>query len=338
MLANKLAAKVFFMQTNRYQFRGIRQFAFVFTLFFLLVGVSNLAAQDVTRTPVFFKNGRFKLHGELVLPDTAQNAPAIIFLVGSGVNSSYSTLYNDFVTENLEQLFLDEGYAILYFDKRGVGDSNGKWQRTNLYERAADAKAAVDFLKTQGRIDGSRIGVVGHSQGGWVAQIMADRYRNDIKLIASLAAPTFDIKLKLTNEYYSDNLCAGESDNEAFDRASKKAISDINWVSWFPVTKAWRQLFELREFDPAPHLLEIDIPAFFAFAENDSDVYPGWAIGALNETFNQEIPDNFSLQIIPGANHEFRMAEMCTPLEEAEKAEYSQYFQQVFKNWMLSHL
>ena len=337
-MANSLAAKVLYMQKYTFQHRGIRKFLFILGLILLSGTTLEVFAQDVTRTPVFFKNGRFTLHGELVLPDTAQNAPVLVFLVGSGENSSYRTLYKEFVTENLEHQFLNEGFALLYFDKRGVGDSNGKWQRTNLYERSADAKAAVDFLKTQGRIDSSRIGIIGHSQGGWVAQIMADRYRNDIKLVASLAAPTYDIKLKLTNEYYSDNLCSGEADAEAFDRASKKAISDINWVSWFPVTKPWRQLYELREFDPAPHLLEIDIPAFFAFAENDADVYPGWAIGALNETFNQNVPENFSLQIIPGANHEFKMAEMCASPDEVAKAEYSSYFQQVFKNWILSHL
>lgn len=299
---------------------------------------SPVFGQGVTRTNITFDNGRYTLHGELVQPDTAMHAPALVFLVGSGPNSSHRTLYKEFVTENLEKLFLQEGIALLYFDKRGVGKSEGKWQRTDLYERAADAKAAVDFLKTQGRIDPTRIGVIGHSQGGWVAQIMADRYRNDIKLIASLAAPTYDITLKLTNEYYSNNLCSGMPDSEAYDKAVKKAISDINWVSWFPITKPWRQLWELRFFDPTPHLLEINIPAFFAFAENDADVYPGWAIGALNEAFNENIPSNFSLQIIPGANHDFKMAEMCASPEEVAKAEYSSYFQQVFKNWIMANL
>ncbi len=317
---------------------GFRHLSIAFLV--ILFSVNTLAAQefDVTRTNVTFDNGRFTLHGELLLPDTAQNAPVLIFLVGSGANSSHRTIYKEFVEENLEKIFLDEGYALLYFDKRGVGRSQGKWQRTNLFERAADAKKAIDFLKTQGRIDTTRIGIVGHSQGGWVAQIMGDRYRDDIKIIASLAAPTFDIKLKLTNEYYSDNLCREIPDNEAFDRASKKAISDINWVSWFPVKKEWRQLREMRFFDPAPHLLELNMPTFFAFAENDADVYPGWAIGVLNETFNNRLPDYFSLQVIPGANHDLKMAEMCASQDEIDDAPYSEYFQQLFKNWVLNNM
>lgn len=317
---------------------GVRQLLIALLLFFSLTNVSFAQEFDVTRTNVTFDNGRFTLHGELVIPDTAQNAPVLVFLVGSGANSSHQTIYKQFVEQNLENLFLEEGFAIFYFDKRGVGRSQGRWQKTNLYDRAADANAGIQFLKTQGRIDATRIGIVGHSQGGWVAQIMGDRYRDDIKLIASLAAPTFDIKLKLTNEYYSDNLCAGMPDNEAFDKAGKKANSDINWVSWFPIRKQWRQLRELRFFDPAPHLLEIEMPSFFAFAENDADVYPGWAIGVLNETFDDRVPEHFSLQIIPNANHDFKIVEMCASPEEVANAPYSDFFQQVFKNWILNNL
>ncbi len=321
---------------NIYKNRYLLFSAFLLS-FFSILTVSAFA-QDVTRTNVTFDNGRFTLHGELVIPDTSDNAPVLVFLVGSGANSSHRTLYKEFVQKNIEQLFLDRGVAILYFDKRGIGKSEGRWQRTDLYERAEDTKAAIDFLKTQGRIDASRIGVIGHSQGGWVAQIVGDRYRNDVKLIASLAAPTFDVKLQLTNDYYSRYLCEGDSDTEAFDKASKKAISDINWVTWFPVTKAWRQLREISDFDPAPHLLELDIPSLFVFAENDYFVYPGWAIGALNETFNHEIPENFNLQIIPGANHDFRISDKCTPDNEAAKEPFSEYFQQVFKSWILDNL
>ena len=293
---------------------------------------------DVTRTNVTFDNGRFTLHGELIIPDSAVNAPVLIFLVGTGENASHRTNYYDFVNENLEQLFLEEGFALLYYDKRGIGKSQGRWPATTLYERASDTKAAIDFLKTQGRIDSTRIGIVGHSEGGWVAQIVGDRYREDVKVIASLSTPTYDIKLKLTNENYSDNLCAGIPDNEAFDRAGKKAISDINWVSWFPVGKKLRELRNMRFFDPAPHLLELEMPSFFSFSENDADVYPGWAVGVLNETFNNRIPDYFSLQIIPDANHHLKMVEMCASREEIEEAPYSDFFQQVFKNWILNNI
>ena len=112
----------------------------------------------------------------------------------------------------------------------------------------------------------------------------------------------------------------------------------MNWVSWFPVTKAWRHLKEISEFDPEPHLKALKVPSLFVFAENDYYVYPGWALGALNEMFDHNIPDNFSLEIIPGANHDFKLADKCASASETEKAPYSQYFQQMFKAWVLGHL
>ena len=110
--------------------------------------------------------------GEASLDPNKQLHPAILFLVGSGPNSTHNGLYTDFVLENLEQLFLQHSVALMYFDKRGVGLSEGRWHRTDLYERADDARAAVQFLQQHPDIDPTRIGVVGHSEGGTVAQIL----------------------------------------------------------------------------------------------------------------------------------------------------------------------
>ncbi len=307
-------------------------------LLLILISGHLATAQNILRTDITFESGRYTLHGELLLPQPADSVPMIVFLVGSGANSSHRTLYKNFVEQNLEALFLEEGYGILYFDKRGVGDSEGRWQRTDLYERADDAKAAIDYLKGLSGIDDSRIAVVGHSQGGWVAEILAARYPNDVKAMVSLAGPVFSTRQKLTNTYYSQFLCEGEDEQTAFEKASKKAQSDINWVNWFPLKKAWRQLKEISEFDPTGELRSITQPALFVFAENDHMIYPGWSLTSLNETFPDGVPENFTLQIIPGANHDLKIAEMCASPEAAENAPYSEYFQQTFKSWILSNL
>ena len=305
----------------------------------LLFAFSGLvSAQNILRTDITFESGRHTIHGELLLPQPADSIPMLIFLVGSGENSSHRTTYKNFVEQNLEALFLEEGYGILYFDKRGVGKSEGRWQRTNLYERADDAKAAIDYLKTIPGVDASRIGVVGHSQGAWVAQIVAARYPNDVKTMASIAGPVFGTRQSLTNIYNSGFICDGESEEKAFEKASKKARSDINWVTWFPVKKEWRQLREIADFDPSKELLNIKQEALFVFAENDHTVYPGWAISSLNETFFSGIPRNFTLQIVPGANHDLHMAEMCASEQDARKEPFSDYFQIVFKSWIIGHL
>lgn len=310
----------------------------LFGILFLLLMSLNVSSQAIQRLNITFESASYILHGELILPVNADSVPMIIFLAGAGENSSYRTLYKSFVEENLEQLFLEEGYGLLYFDKRGVGHSEGKWYRSSIYDRADDTKAAIDFLKTVKVVDTSRIAVVGHSQGGWVAQVVGALYPNDVKATVSLAAPVFSTTMHLTNIYYSELICEGETQEKAFEKASKKALSDINWVTWFPLKKAWRHLKEISDFDPSSELRNLNVPSFFVFADNDNMVYPGWAINSLNETFPSGIPDNFTLQIIPGADHDFKNAPMCASAEESENAPYSEYFKQVFKSWILGHL
>lgn len=327
----------------------------------------------------------YELHGELVWPkpigesngiatldQNTQLHPAIVFLVGSGPNSTHTGLYADFVRENLEQLFLQHGVALLYFDKRGVGLSEGRWHHTDLYERADDARSAVQFLRQQPGIDPDRIGVVGHSQGGSVAQILGHLYGDSLAFIASLAAPTYDTQRRLTHEYYNMYHCLGEPQVIALDKAQKKAISDLNWVNAFPLTKTWRHLRELSDFNPTPHLAQLQLPAYFAFPELDYFVSAEWGVEALKQATQQasetateqinfapdiasaltpestENPTNITIQVFPGLDHDFiPTPDVCTgaattPEQSDElgpkKPAYSQEFQQNFQKWVLSHL
>ena len=330
----------------------------------------QLALEDTTLRPRQaerkYEDTIYELHGELVWPqhsvefngksngesnglttldENTQLHPAIVFLVGSGPNSTHTGLYANFVRENLEQLFLQLGVALLYFDKRGVGLSEGRWHRTDLYERADDARAAVQFLRQQPGIDPERIGVVGHSQGGSVAQILGHLYGDSLAFIASLAAPTYDTQRRLTHEYYNMYHCSGEPQDIALDKAQKKAISDLNWVNAFPLTKTWRHLSELSDFNPAPHLAQLQLPAYFAFPELDYFVSAEWGVEALEEATNTSRP---TIQVFPGLDHDFKPTpDVCTgAVTESEQSDvlnpkkpaYSQEFQQNFQQWVLSHL
>ena len=342
----------------------------------------QLALEDTTLRPRQaerkYEDTIYELHGELVWPkhsgkfkgesngkatldQNTQLQPAIVFLVGSGPNSTHTGLYADFVRENLEQLFLQHGVALLYFDKRGVGMSEGRWQRTDLYERADDARSAVQFLRQQPGIDPDRIGVVGHSQGGSVAQILGHLYGDSLAFIASLAAPTYDTQRRLTHEYYNMYHCSGEPHDIAMDKAQKKAISDLNWVNAFPLTKTWRHLSELSDFNPAPHLAQLQLPSYFAFPELDYFVSAEWGVEALKQATEQANfasdftpetttnPTNITIQLFPGLDHDFiPTSDVCagaaTELEQSDeqispkKHAYSKEFQQNFQQWVLSQL
>ena len=343
----------------------------------------QVALQDTSLTPrqaeKKYEDTIYELHGELVKPQPSRESkgeifldpnsqlhPAIVFLVGSGPNSTHTGLYTDFVRENLEQIFLQHGVALMYFDKRGVGLSEGRWHRTDLYERADDARAAVQFLQQHPDIDPKRIGVVGHSQGGTVAQILGHLYGDSLAFIASLAAPTYDTQRRITHEYYNGFLCSSVPEEVARDKSEKKAISDLNWVNAFPLIKTWRHLSELSEFSPAPHLAQLRRPSYFAFAELDYYVSAEGGVSALKKAAGNSA--NITIQVFPGLDHDFRQtADVCAgaeldlddrrqndasksrALEEAKstdalesdelrqkKPTYSKDFQRNFQQWVLA--
>ena len=67
------------------------------------------------------------------------------------------------------------GYAALVFDKRGTGASSGSWREVGLEPLADDVAAAVKLLAARSDVDARRIGIVGFSEGGWVAPLAAAR-------------------------------------------------------------------------------------------------------------------------------------------------------------------
>jgi pimeloyl-ACP methyl ester carboxylesterase len=138
-------------------------------------------------------SGSATLTGTLLLPKGKGPFPAVVFASGSGPDprdAGYARV--------LAELLASQGVASLRFDDRGQGGSSplppGGWQSVDLPERAADVKAAVAFLRgygsEQGRgvIAGDRIGLIGHSEGGWTAPwVAADD--PSIVAVAALAAP-----------------------------------------------------------------------------------------------------------------------------------------------------
>ena len=79
------------------------------------------------------------------------------------------------------------------FDKRGTGESEGKYSQ-NFPDLAGDVKAAVEFLETRPEVDPARIGLVGFSQGGWIAPMAAAQGAevNTIVVNYGVARPIFD--------------------------------------------------------------------------------------------------------------------------------------------------
>jgi len=121
-------------------------------------------------TPVGFHNDRqnIDLAGMLFAPGSGGPFPAVVVIQGSGTSRRDNGWYL-----SLAHYLQDRGVAVLLPDKRGSEQSEGNWREASFGDLATDTLAAVRFLRSQKQVPVSEIGIVGMSQGGWIAPIVA---------------------------------------------------------------------------------------------------------------------------------------------------------------------
>jgi dienelactone hydrolase len=135
---------------------------------------------------VHFRSSGAVLAGTLTVPPGAGPHPGIVILQGSGALDRHF--------ESISQgIYLSLGFAVLAFDKRGVGGSSGVFPGelatpAGIGIQAQDAAAAAHFLMAQPGIDRRQVGFDGNSQGGWVAPLAAEQVPG-LKFAILIASP-----------------------------------------------------------------------------------------------------------------------------------------------------
>ncbi len=242
--------------------------------------------------------------------ESSKKMPAIIFSVGSG-DLPWTRSYGNLLHFYFENTFLPNDFAVVYFDKRGVGKSEGIWYETTFEQRALDVKNVALEIQKLDFIDPENIFVIGHSQGGWITQIVMALYPDIFAGGISMAGPTFGVRKQLVNDYMSENICNGMKAERALRRAKRKVNRDIFLISLFARRGNLKQLKVIKDFEPKPFIKNIEKPLLFLFAENDPLVNPEWSIEDLHTIFPNGIPENISYYVAPGEDHSFRISPMC---------------------------
>jgi dipeptidyl aminopeptidase/acylaminoacyl peptidase len=120
---------------------------------------------DAQRESFFVDSAGTKLEAELFIPNEGKvKKPAVVFAVGSG-DSLYQNYAFGLIETYVLDVFLSHDFAVLLFNKRGMGLSEGNYVKSSIEGRAADVYAAVESIKSHPNIDAENIGLIGHSQG-----------------------------------------------------------------------------------------------------------------------------------------------------------------------------
>ena len=123
---------------------------------------------------VKFKNLKepILLAGTLTLPKNKTNLPAIVLVSGSGPQNRDEEIMEHRPFWVLADYLTNLGYAVLRYDDRGTFDSEGDFSAATTLDFANDAASAVQYLKSLPQIDANKIVVMGHSEGGLIANIL----------------------------------------------------------------------------------------------------------------------------------------------------------------------
>jgi pimeloyl-ACP methyl ester carboxylesterase len=270
----------------------------------------------------------FSLAGTLSKPKDAAPAtrlPAIVLIAGSGPLDRDETVYGIPVFAQLANALADAGFAVVRYDKRGIGQSGGRNEFATLSDYADDAVAVVKTLEKRKDIDKDRIVLVGHSEGAAVGLLAARRY-GKVKAVALVAGPgTKGADLILEQQQRAfENQNIPEAERAAKVELQKKVqAAAVTGKGWEEVPADIRKQAEspwfasFLAFDPAPLIGKLDQPLFVIQGALDTQVPPHHAekLGALANA-RKKAPKT-EVVVLPGINH------LLVPAKTGEVSEYA---------------
>jgi fermentation-respiration switch protein FrsA (DUF1100 family) len=301
------------------------------------------------------KQAEILLAGTLTMPEKAGTYPAVVLISGSGPQNRDEELMGHKPFLVLSDYLTRNGIAVLRFDDRGTAASTGNFGSATSVDFATDVASAVQYLQSRPEIDKSKIGLVGHSEGGLIAPMVAGD-SDDIDFIVLLAGTGIRGDKLLLAQQALIGEAAGMSPNQLSENEliSKKAFEIIlkgqgeeemkgeirNYMAQVfrnmnpenipngltedefvkaqvgQMTSPWMQYF--IRYDPAPALEKVSCPVLAINGEKDLQVPPKENLEAIKAALEKGGNTNVTTMELPGLNHLFQEAETGAPSEYAE--------------------
>jgi len=284
------------------------------------------------------------LAGTLTLPKGPGPFPGVLLVAGSGPQDRDASIANHRPFLLLADALTRKGMAVLRYDKRGIGRSTGNLDSATTMDLAADAEAALAFLKSRKEIDSSRLGVLGHSEGAIIAPYLAG-HSKDVAWLVLLAAPATNGAQTLLNQseligragglsdYQLDaslgfdkaayDLVRQEKDASALSQKLMALIKDTGLDSALPpaaletqlrmLTSPWFRFF--LDYDPLPNLKLVKCPVLALYGLKDLQVSPKTNLPLLQKALQDAGNTRGDVRELPELNHLFQHAYTGTPTE-----------------------
>lgn len=276
--------------------------------------------QPWLETPIEFSGaGGVRLSGVVLSPRTSGKHPAFIGIRGSGAETRAGP--NRFLAERL----VPEGAVVLLFDKRGSGQSEGDWRTATLEELAGDVEEALKVVSKRDEVDRNRLGLIGASQAGWIAALVASR-RPEVQFLMMRSAPLTTVAEEGNYDYL--HRLRGQP-KEVLDRAEHILAQDLEVTrtgkgmgalaadmalvrdeAWFkrmdfsplPAEHPSRAVYrQWVDFDPQPFLKKSQAAGLWIYGNEDETVPAEHSAEIAHQL--KASGKSYEIVTIPGASH-----------------------------------
>lgn len=238
------------------------------------------------------------LAGTLTLPanfETLKKRPVVLMVTGSGLQNRDEELFDHKPFAVIADYLARRGIASLRYDDRGFGQSTGDVANATTADFAQDAEAGIRFLRT---MNFSRVGILGHSEGGSVAFMLGARQAVDF--IVALAAPGIKGDTLLVEQTNALLQLSGQP--------AKMTLKQMRLTMAMQETNLWFDFF--TEYDPADDIKATKCPVFALNGSLDKQVLPESNLNAIYQllTLHSSLHTSHSTKEYPGLNHLFQHA------------------------------
>ena len=180
---------------------------------------------------IYFTNKKenITLAGTLTLPEKEGKFPVVVLISGSGPQNRDEELMGHKPFLVLADYLTRNGIGVLRFDDRGTNLSKGDFSTATSFDFANDVEAAVEYLKSNQHIDIKNIGLIGHSEGGIIAPIVAARNKSVafIVLMAGTGISGGELLL-LQQELIARGMGTSESEIKSTQKINKEIFAVVN--------------------------------------------------------------------------------------------------------------
>ena len=297
----------------------------------------NYRAEEVTFTNK--KEGN-TLAGTLTIPEGDGPFPALVLVSGSGQQNRDEELMNHRPFWVIADYLSRRGVAVLRYDDRGMGGSTGEVLNATSMDFSYDAEAAFDFLRNRKEINASQVGILGHSEGGIINFMVAER-RPEVAFLVSLAGPAVN-GIEVLKEQQAAILRAqsmseemvqfsGNANAQMFDIIEASNSREEADTLLRQLLKGWGYNEELTEqtvgqmaspwmyyflkYDPTEAIVKTTCPALLLNGSKDLQVIASQNLPAYERIIAEHGKTNLTLREMPDLNHLFQHCEMGSPTE-----------------------